>query len=187
MTANDPRALVLLAEGAEEMEVTIIVDVLRRAEVQVVLAGVAGADPVTCSRGVRIVPDRALASVDGDFELVVMPGGLDGTNALAASSEVGALLHAQFDAGRPIGAICAAPMALAKHGVGAGLAMTCHPSVEDAVAAHASITVGRVVETPPLITSQGPGTAFEFALALVTRLKGVAVAAKVREPMILPG
>jgi protein DJ-1 len=185
MHTDTPRALVLLARGAEEMEVTIIVDVLRRGGIEVTLAGIAGPDPVTCSRGVRLVPDRDLASVEGDFDVIVLPGGLDGTHELADSVRVGELLKSQVEAGLPVAAICASPLALARHGIAAGLPMTCHPSVADVVGAHGVLTEGRVVDTPGLITSQGPGTAFEFALALVARLVDAETAASLPGPMIL--
>jgi protein DJ-1 len=199
-----PRALVVLAEGAEEMEVTIVVDVLRRAEVEVVLAGLDAAvdggsarltpssaptppTPVRCSRRVLIVPDAVLSSVSGDFDALVLPGGKGGADRLAASAVVGELLRAQAASGRLVAAICAAPIALAAHGVFAGRRMTCHPSVNDVVAAHGQLAGEPVVEDGQLVTSQGPGTAFLFALALVARLCSADVASRVRAPMRLPG
>lgn len=183
-----PRALVILAPGAEEMEVTIVVDVLRRADVAVVLAGLDGVDPVTCSRGVRILPDAALAraAAEGPFDLIVLPGGSEGARRLAESKEVGRLLREQEEAKRAIGAICAAPVALIAHNVGAGRAMTCHPSVRDQVAGHALLRTSTVVEDGKLITSRGPGTSFDFALALVTELVGPKMAQELRKPMLLP-
>jgi protein DJ-1 len=183
---KSPRALVILAEGAEEMEATIVVDVLRRGEVEVVLAGLAGAEPVRCSRGVRIVPDTALADVSGPFDVVILPGGMGGAERLAASPAVGEWLRKQVDEGRLVAAICAAPMALAAHGVLGGARMTCHPVVNDVISKHGRLVDEPVVEEAALVTSQGPGTAFLFALALVTRLQGAEVAARVRAPMRLP-
>jgi protein DJ-1 len=182
-----PRALVILAEGAEEMEATIAVDVLRRAEIEVVLAGLDGADPVRCSRGMRVVPDTSLAEVGGaDFDVIVLPGGKGGAERLAGSAAVGDLLRAQVAAGRTVAAICAAPIALRTHGVFEGSRMTCHPSVNEVVGGHGRLTAGAVVADGQLITSQGPGTAFLFALSIVERLKGPDVAEKVRGPMMLP-
>ncbi|MDC3962374.1 DJ-1 family glyoxalase III [Polyangium jinanense] len=185
MTTTPPRALVLLAEGAEEMEATISVDVLRRASVEVVLAGVDGASPVRCSRGVRIVPDVALAEVTGSFDVIVLPGGKGGAERLAASPAVGALLRAQAEAGRLVAAICAAPIALAAHGVFAGRRMTCHPSVREVVARHGKHETEPVVIDGSLVTSQGPGTTFLFALTLVEMLSGVTTRDEVRAPMML--
>ena len=185
MTA--PRALVILAEGAEEMEATIVVDVLRRAEIDVVLAGLDGPAPVRCSRGVLLVPDAALSAISGEFDALVLPGGKGGADRLAASPAAGELLRAHAAAGRLVAAICAAPIALAAHGLFAGRRMTCHPSVNDVVSAHGQLTSAPVVDDGQLVTSQGPGTAFLFALHLVERLRGPDVAARVRAPMMLPG
>lgn len=180
------RALVVLAEGAEEMEATIVVDVLRRAGVEVVLASLgADAAPVVCSRGVRLVPDATLKDAGGPFDALVLPGGAEGARRLGGSAAVGALLRERERTGGLVGAICAAPRALQDHGVFAGRRMTCHPSVRDVVSAHGTHVDAPVVEDGNLVTSQGPGTAFAFALALVARLAGPAKAAEVRGPLAL--
>ena len=166
---------------------TILVDVLRRAGVEVALAGVDGEGPVRCSRGVVLVPDRALAACAQEaFAAVLLPGGAEGARRLAGSELVGQIVRAQAAAGRVVGAICAAPAALAALGVGAGVAMTCHPSVRDAVAAHADHRDARVVSDGVFVTSQGPGTAFEFALAIAARLLPGADIAALAAPMLLP-
>lgn len=179
------RVLVVLAAGAEEMETVIVVDVLRRAELQVVLAGLDGGEAVTCSRGVKLVPDAPLEQAQGPFDAIVLPGGAEGARRLAASPAVGRLLREQAAAQRLVGAICAAPSALAAHGLGQGREMTSHPSVRDAVARHARYAEREVVEDGPYVTSRGPGTAIEFALALVARLAGPDRARSLRAPMML--
>jgi protein DJ-1 len=186
MSERSPRALVVLAEGAEEMEATITVDVLRRAGVEVVLAGLDGPDAVRCSRKVRIVPDTSLDAASGDFDVLVLPGGADGARRLAESAAVGRLLREREQRGDLVAAICAAPMALARHGVYAGRRMTSHPSVAEIVSAHGKALEEAVVDDGSLVTSRGPGTAFAFALHLVERLCDKAKAAEVREPMMLP-
>jgi protein DJ-1 len=177
--------LVLLAPGAEEMETVITVDVLRRAGLEVVLAGVNGPEAATCSRNVRIIPDCGLAQARGPFDLIALPGGGKGAETLAASAEVQALLREQHQSGRLIGAICAAPIALVAAGVGRGLRLTSHPSVRDKVASFGRYSEERVVQDGSIVTSRGPGTAFEFALKLVELLLGKDAAAKVSAPMIL--
>lgn len=179
-------ALVLLAPGTEEIEATVVVDVLRRAGITVTVAGLESEHPVTCSRGMRIVPDVALQSTVGNFDLIVLPGGGPGAERLAESRVVGKWLATQWKRGGLIGAICAAPLALMVHGIGLGLALTCHPSVAHRLATSYALRPDRVVETEQLITSQGPGTSFEFALALVARLRGSEVAKEVASPMLLP-
>lgn len=184
------RVLVMLAPGAEEMEATIIVDVLRRGELDVVLAGVEGPQPVKCSRGVRLVPDVGLVELLpvlelGGFDAVVLPGGTDGAEYLAASPLVGRILTDQWRAGRLIGAVCAAPLALAAHGIATGSDVTCYPSLrarlDDTHVWHDQ----RVVVAGHLVTSQGPGTTFEFALTLIKELAGSEVAERVRGPLLL--
>jgi protein DJ-1 len=196
MTAPDRTALVILAPGAEEIEVSIIVDVLRRASVKVTLAGLGGSAAVTCSRGLRLVPDVALGDVAGNFDAVVLPGGAKGADNLASSPLVGRHLKNQWQRGRIVGAICAAPLALLRHEIGLGLTLTSHPSVADSLQSAYTWSSDRVVESGPvgtlplndrpLITSQGPGTAFEFALTLVRRLRGAEEERAVRGPLILP-
>ena len=185
MTDSKKSALVMLAQGAEEMETTIIVDVLRRAKVEVTLAGIDGVNAVTCSRGLRILPDAALDAVEGDFDVVVMPGGAEGAERLAGSELVGEVLRRQWDAGRLVAAICAAPTALARHEIALGSKITNHPSVSDQLKGRYQLSSEPVVVTGQLVTSQGPGTSFAFALTLVEKLHGAEVARSVREPMML--
>lgn len=134
------------------------------------------------------MPDVALADVaELRFEAVVLPGGMGGAERLAASRPVGEVLRAQQQAGRLIAAICAAPIALVRHGIGEGRAMTSHPSVREPVAGHGRYREQDVVVDGDLITSRGPGTAFDFALAIAARLRGDEVAGALRAPMMLPG
>ena len=180
------RALVILATGAEEMETVIAVDVLRRAGIEVTLAGLDGSDPVVCSRNVKLVPDCALADARGSFDAVVLPGGAKGAENLAASIKVQELLRSQEKSGGWIGAVCAGPIALVAAGVGQGRPMTSHPGVKGKLESYGKYSEARVVKDGKLITSRGPGTTFEFALALVEALEGVECAKKVAEPMLLP-
>jgi protein DJ-1 len=183
-TPNPQRVLILLASGAEEMEVVITADVLRRAGLEVTLAGIEGKGPVRCSRGVVLVPDCELPAVRGTFELIVLPGGAEGARRLGESAQVGALLAEQDRQQRLIGAICAAPAALARHGIGKGKALTSHPSVAAGLHDFARYREDRVVQDGNLVTSRGPGTAFEFALSLVARLLGQPAADALRAPML---
>ncbi len=181
------RVLVPLAPGAEEMETVIVVDVLRRAGFEVVLAGLNGPEPVTCSRQVRVIPDCSLTEAGGrgPYDLVVLPGGGPGSEALAASTAVHEILRAQEKAGRAVAAICAAPIALAAAGVGKGRRLTSHPGVRARLKDHGVYLEERVVRDGNLVTSRGPGTAFEFALALVEMLEGKDAADQVAAPMMM--
>ena len=185
VVATIPRALVILAEGAEEAEAVIIVDVLRRAGLETVFASLGGEAVVQCSRKVRIATDSPLASVTGNFDVVILPGGAEGARRLCASEAVGERLRSQSREGRLVAAICAAPLAFQSHQVFAGRTMTCHPSVASRIAMYGKLERAAVVEDGNLITSQGPGTAFMFALAVVRRVMGEPRAAEVERGLVL--
>ena len=183
------KALVILAPGAEEMETVITTDVLRRAKIQVILAGLDSADPVECSRQVKIVPDMSLdeAAKCGPFDVVVLPGGLGGSNRLAESEKVKHILQAQESDSRFIAAVCAAPSALLAHGIAKGKEVTSHPCVKESLEKSGSYryTEARVCRDGTVITSRGPGTCFDFALTIVTALVGEGVAKEISAPMML--
>ncbi|VDM97537.1 unnamed protein product [Thelazia callipaeda] len=168
------RAMLILTEGAEEMETVIAVDVLRRAGIQVVIAGLWNNDSVKCSRQVIITPDTALSELrEEKFDVIILPGGLHGANTLSSSHEVGDVLRAQINSGRLIAAICAAPIALKSHGIAVGSLVTSHPSVKQAlIEGGYKYSEDRVVVTDRIITSRGPGTALDFAIKLTEILVG---------------
>ncbi|RUS81019.1 hypothetical protein EGW08_011224 [Elysia chlorotica] len=184
---NMPSALVFLAEGAEEMETVISVDVLRRGGIDVTLAGLNGTEPVLCSRNVKVVPDKSLAEAlkAGPYDVLVCPGGLKGAQNLSASSEVGKALQDQEKAGRFVAAVCAAPTALLAHGVAKGKKLTSHPSVAEKLTGNYKYLDDRVVVDGKLITSRGPGTCFEFALAIVEQIQGKDKAKSLVDPMLV--
>lgn len=169
-------ALVLIAEASEEMEFVITTDMLRRAGITVTTAGISGSSAVKCSRDVVITPDTSLQDVINNkdlFDAVLLPGGLTGSVNMAENASVGEILKKHEDAGKLIGTICAASTALLAHGIGKGKQLTSHPSVQDKFdGGPYQYKVERVVRDGNLITSQGPGTCFEFAIALVEYLNG---------------
>lgn len=183
---DKPTALVLLAGGAEEMEAVISIDVLRRGGIDVTVAGIEGKAPVQCSRGVVITPDVGIEEVDGEFDVLVLPGGAEGAQRLAKSEEVGARLRAQEQSGRLVAAICAAPVALRAHKVFEGRRLTSHPSVQSMLEEWGEYSEHPVEADGNLITSRGPGTAFPFALRIVGALTNAERMAEVRAPMMFP-
>lgn len=165
--------LVPLAEGFEELEAVTIIDLLRRAEIEVVVAGLQSG-PVKSSHGVQILPDTALdAVVARNFDMVVLPGGMPGAAHLRDDPRVQEILQRHALAGAYTAAICAAPMVLAQAGLLAGRRATAYPGVlakldlaDTRCEASAVVVDGRVV------TGRGPGTAMDFVLALIDLLAG---------------
>lgn len=167
------KALVLLAPGCEEMEAVIVLDVLRRAGIETVAAGLQ-AGMFEASRGVKLTPDTGLDDLAGAkaFDLLVLPGGMPGTLALREDLRVRDLLLYYFQApGKLVGAICAAALVLDAHGLLEGRRFTCYPATAREIQGGTRLD-DRVVIDGNLITSQGPGTAMAFALALVNQLMG---------------
>lgn len=176
------KILVPLAEGVEEMEAVIVIDTLRRAGFEVVAAGLK-AGPLTASRGVRLLPDVLLADVRAlDFDAVVLPGG-KGVALLMQDARVLDAVRALHQAGRWVCAVCAAPLVLQAAGILAGRTVTCFPGVADQLTA-TTRREARVVVDGHLITSQGAGTSIEFALEMVRRMGGEALAQRVGKEMV---
>ncbi|MBX3467316.1 MAG: DJ-1/PfpI family protein [Planctomycetes bacterium] len=180
-----PRAVVVLAEGFEEIEAITPIDVLRRAGVEVIAAGVAGRR-VVGSHGIAVEADATLDEVPDDVDLVVLPGGMPGAENLGKSPGVRALVERLHAAGRRVAAICAAPaVALAGTSVLRGRRATCYPSFEERLGPEVTRSQERVVVDGPLVTSRGPGTALEFSLALVEQLVSPAEAERLRKGMLV--
>ncbi len=167
------RVLVPLAQGCEELEAVTVIDLLRRAGIEVVTAGLEEG-PVTCSRGVVLMPDTTLDAVLGDdFDMMVLPGGLPGADHLNRDPRIIRLLTQMADRGKYTAAICAAPKVLASAGLLQGRRATSYPGVLDALDLP-DTTHGDepVVVDGRVITSRGPGTAMDFALELIEKLAG---------------
>jgi DJ-1 family protein len=178
------RALIPIADGCEEMEVVIVADTLRRAGWNVVLAGLNGMDPILASRKVKIIPDARWEELDLlSFDLLVLPGGAGGTKALCEHDGVQETIRIFDIEEKWLAAICAGPLALHKAGILRGRTFTCFPGVEKEM--HRSDRSDEaVVVDRNLVTSQGPGTAFGFALKLIELIENPAAAEKVRSGLI---
>ncbi len=178
------KVCVLLANGFEEIEAITIIDVLRRAGIEVAAVGLSpGA--VKGSHGVQVEADRDLAAAAGEtWDMVILPGGLPGATNLRDDPRVQELLRRQASQGKKIGAICAAPIALGKAGLLKGKKATCYPGFQDQLAG-ASFQETGVVRDGNIITSRGPGTAMEFALQIAGDLAGKAKADELRKGMLV--
>lgn len=166
-----PHVLVPLAPGCEELEAVTVIDLLRRAKIDVITAGLNG-EPVVASRGVTLVPDMTLDNaLNISFDMIVLPGGLPGANHLRDDARVQNLLREMDKNGKYIAAICAAPKALAKAGLLANKRITSYPgALSSDELQGVSYEESSVVTDGRLITSRGPGTAMDFALTLIELL-----------------
>ena len=179
--------LLPLAKGFEELEAVALTDVMRRGGIDVRLAYIEdelhGAE-VTGANGITIKADISINSVIvDDFDMMVLPGGWGGTYALAENTRVQELLR-EFKEKKIVGAMCAAPYALKKAGV-LGARYTAYPGAVEEIDHPGYVADEKVVEDGNVITSQGPGTAVCFGLAIVKRLVGEETAQQIKEGMLL--
>jgi 4-methyl-5(b-hydroxyethyl)-thiazole monophosphate biosynthesis len=184
-----PRVSVLMAQGFEEIEAVAVIDVLRRAEIEVTTLAVkgtgAGGLDVTGSHGIQLRADTTLDAGSREaWDMVVLPGGLPGSTNLRDDPDVQALLRKQNQAGRKLAAICAAPIALGALGLLEGKRATSYPGREKELLGATCVT-DRVVRDGNVVTSRGPGTSMEFALELVSELRSKDAAEKLRAGMLV--
>lgn len=176
-------ALVFLAPGFEEIEAITVIDILRRAEIETVVAGLA-MNPIVAARQSRHLAEVHIADVDParKFDVVVLPGGAEGAKHLGESPFVRDWLNRQRERGQWVAAICAAPTALLAHGwLKPEQRITCHPSVHAQFPAEQTEEGKRIVVDGKLITSLAAGSAMEFAFEIVRQLRGSDVVRKVNQ------
>lgn len=184
------KAIVLLAEGFEEVEAITPVDYLRRAGVEVTIAAIGESAAVTGARGVSVNADMALGrqgwkSAAGPWDAVIIPGGMPGAANLAASKEAGAFITGMAACGKWVCAICASPaLVLAPLGLVAGKKFTCYPGMESKVQNGIWLEAPVVVDGN-IITSRGAGTAGAFAVAIISALCGGETGAKIAQSVLL--
>ncbi|KZT10281.1 DJ-1 [Laetiporus sulphureus 93-53] len=193
-----PSALILIADGTEEIEFTITYDTLVRAGVKCTSAYVHSEETaskdrmsppfVQGSRGINILPDTYLsqqAHAPDHYDLLVIPGGAKGAETISSSSPVQSLVRAYLKEGKYVGMICAGSLAALRSGL-PKQPLTSHPSVKSQLEKDFDYSEEPVVVSGHLVTSRGPGTAFPFALTLVELLCGEQKRTEVAGPMIFP-
>lgn len=176
---------VFLANGFEEIEALTQVDYLRRAGVDAVTVGVEGKQ-ITGAHRIGVVCDTTVDTMEfrgDDLEMIVLPGGLGGVDGLKKSEKVNAIIDYCVKNNVYIAAICAAPTILARKGLLAGKHAVCYPSMLDELSA-CSDTTGRVAVDGRIITAAAAGVSEEFALTLITHLRGRETAQKVRQGIV---
>ncbi|OAO17368.1 hypothetical protein AV274_0885 [Blastocystis sp. ATCC 50177/Nand II] len=178
-----PRALVAISEGSEELEAIGVIDVLRRAKVNVTVASVDKTKTVKCARGSVLTADALMKDVSTkEYDAVVLPGGMPGAEHLRDCSALIDLLKRQKESGKIYAAICASPaVVFAHHHLIDGIPATCYPSFREEIEEWKN---HKVVVSDNCSTSQGPGTAIDFALQLVASLCGEEVRDKVAKGLL---
>ncbi len=177
--------LIPIAHGTEELEAIALIDTLRRAGAVVTVASVEAQHEITTAHAVRLVADRLISDCAHEsYDLIVLPGGMPGAERLRDSTPLIELLTRHQQANKPYGAICASPaVVLEHHGLLGGRRATAYPGFSERLANQQAVA-SRVVIDGPCLTSRGPGTALEFALALVKTLFGEAKANQLAEEML---
>ncbi|EFP95497.1 DJ-1 family glyoxalase III [Vibrio caribbeanicus] len=183
------KVLVPIASGTEEMEAITVIDMMRRAGYEVVVASADfdGALSMKASRGVLLTADCQLIDIaDDEFDAIILPGGIEGCKVFQHSIILVEIVRQQMFEGKLVAAICAAPaLVLTHHNLYPNALMTCHPSLST----HIDPKNWRVKRVTfdinhNLLTSQGPGTALEFAMEIIIQLSGKKKAWEVAEPMV---
>lgn len=179
--------LIPLAPGFEDLEAVTLIDLLRRAGVEVVTAGL-HAGLIEGRRGVRIQPDATLEEVMArDYDMIALPGGMPGAEHLKNDARVQALLRRLGGAGKYTAAICAAPIALAQAGLLDGKRATSYPGFVEKLGLPNTICLNEpVVVDGKVATSRGPGTAMDFALTLIELLAGKSTRDQVEAGLVRP-
>lgn len=177
--------IVFLANGCEEIEALSVIDTLRRGNVEVKGVSISDSLVVKGAHGIEFMADCTFQDINFDkAEMVVLPGGLGGRDNLMADKNVVTVCKKFNELGKYVTAICASPSVLGENGILQGRKATCYPGFEKQCKG-AEMLEDRVVKDGNIITSKGPGTAFEFAIELLRELKGDREADSVAEGLLL--
>ncbi|EYU26334.1 hypothetical protein ABFS82_08G190500 [Erythranthe guttata] len=188
MASAAKKVLVPVANGTEPLEAVITIDVLRRAGADVTVASVEKELTVDACHGVKIVADALISDcADVAFDLISLPGGMPGATTLKDCKTLENMVKKQAADNKPYAAVCAAPaVALGSWGLLKGLKATCYPSFMEQLSSSASAVESRVQQDGKVVTSRGPGTTMEYAVALVELLYGKEKADEVSGPLVMP-
>lgn len=180
------KTVLFLAEGFEELEAIAVVDVLRRAEIEVRTVSISDNPEVVGAHGVTLVADLVWNELEaGDTDCLIFPGGMPGALHLGSCEPLISLLQQHYDKGRPIAAICAAPAMVLSHlNAGRKLRLTCYPGFEKYLP-DAEVLPDGVVVDKGVISGKGPGFAVQFGLAIVEYLCPAGKAEEVAAGMLL--
>lgn len=170
------KVFIFLANGFEEIEGLTIVDLLRRAGIEITMVSITGTKEITGAHKIKVEADALFEDIDySDADMLILPGGMPGTKHLGTHKELVDLLIEFNQKGKKLAAICAAPSVLGINKILNGKKVTCYPGYEDKLLG-AFPTGNKVEKSDNVITGKGPGVSIEFSLALITELLGTEAA-----------
>ena len=180
------KVYIFLADGFEDIEGLTVVDLLRRAEIEIHTVSIKNTKEVQTAHGISLLTDKVFGEVDfSDADMLVLPGGMPGTKYLAGYKPLTELLTEFYDDGRKIAAICAAPSVFSGLGFLKGRRATAYPSFMDVIERDGARTsTDSVVVDGNVTTSCGLGTAVDFALSIITQLEGEEKAQEIAESVV---
>ena len=178
------KALMTFADGFEEVEALMTVDILRRGGVEVSLVSITDETEVTGSHGITVKMDGILKDQNiMEYDIIILPGGQPGTTNLGQSPEVKLSVMAMYGVKKWVAAICAAPTVFGQYGILSGKKACCYPGLEEQLTG-ATVTYDKVTIDANVITSRGLGTALDFALAILEQLTSTAKAAMIKKSVV---
>ena len=181
------KVLIFMAEGHEEIEALTVVDLLRRAGIEIETVSITSNSLVPGSHGIVTLCDKLIEQVDFDSaDMLVLPGGMPGTLNLELCEPLMTQVHKFNGAGKKLAAICAAPTVFGKAGLLKGLKATCYPGMEDDLDG-AKVSTDEVCHDGNIITSRGLGTAIPFALEIIRTFQGDVAADKIAKTIVYKG
>jgi protein deglycase len=179
------RAIIILADGFEEIEAITVIDILRRASIEVDIYGL-GSDKIEGSKGIIINTDKILKGNETGYDACILPGGMPGAENLAASDKVRNILIDMHKQHKIIAAICAAPaVVLAPLGILDNKYATCYPGMQESFSDATDYKEDDIVIDGNIITSRGPATALKFSIAIVGALCGEVLSEKIARAALL--
>jgi len=178
------KVLIFFAEGHEEVEALTVVDLLRRADIDVSMVSITGNKRVPGSHGIMTVCDKLIETTNfDDADMIILPGGMPGTLNLELCEPLMDQINGFNVSGKGLAAICAAPTVFGKAGILDGKVATCYPGLEKDLIG-AKVSEDSVCHDGNIITSRGVGTAIDFALEIVKTFKGQDVANKLAKAIV---
>ncbi|MDR0941124.1 MAG: DJ-1/PfpI family protein [Bacteroidales bacterium] len=184
------QAFIFLAPGFEEIEAITVIDVLRRAGIEVVTVSIPDEDDdefwVEGAHGISVFSDIDFEYANfKEGDILILPGGQPGTNNLNAHNGLKRIVQEYYDQKKCIAAICAAPLVLGEMGLLKGKKATCYPGYESQLIGAEYIKDQTIVVDGDIITANGPGAALEFALAVVAKVKDTETAQTLASQMMV--